>query len=604
MLASCTSEMPPWPIQREAHLSPAIPQSQHPSPDLLKAWDGIAANGKSPVPWLSIEIDRIRRPIRYAELPFRSITPIPPHTRGIQVSLPTPISEGDPGSRCRVTLRTRWGRVESEQLLPVHQNKRGPWIDIALQQEPRAEPTQLYISLEKENCAPVLVASGLSTLTLDQIEAAPTNIVLVVIDTLRRDHMDCNERSRTLTPYLYQTLCNRGVFFAENYSSAPWTYPSLGSMMTGRMPSAHGATRSGDRVRYVHRFIPTLSELLRARGYHTAAVVSNGYGERGLSRGFDTFVQRYPRGGKANLLEPRRAQYVVDEALRWLEHAPQPFFLWTLFIDIHEPVDAIRKTRVLPPACQGIAPIPLRWERLRNPSQTRLQGEDPILACRKALYAAALTYVDNELDRLLSALRERDLDRNTAVILTSDHGEEFWDHAQEEINLHVPRNRRGIDHGHTHYRELMHVPLLITPPRSWGPMPVRSSDALTSGLDVFATALAFAGIEAQPGTPSIDLRPALFGHTLGRPTAPAESSLYGPNIRSITTRRLRAILHAAGSSIFDATSDPKEKHPLPRDHHLSREAAQLLQEQFMVTLPTPGPTQADEAALRALGYVR
>jgi arylsulfatase A-like enzyme len=309
---------------------------------------------------------------------------------------------------------------------------------------------------------------------LASVASSPApNVLLIVWDTVRAQNLSLHGYQRQTTPSL-ERWATAGVVFDEAISTAPWTLPSHASMFTGRWPFEMTA----DLERPLDTRDLTLAEALAQRGYATAAFVANtqycGY-EFGLGRGFgryDDYVAS-PREllisssllrSVANDQQVRRilgyydniprksATEVTDRFLGWLERKPhRPFFAFLNYFDAH--------LAYLPPApfSEKFGPDLPRGNQLLNQDLRhtwRLDWRDRSsqeIQTEMNMYDGAIAYMDAELGRLLSALRERGEFDRTVVIITSDHGEEFGEH--------------GL-YGHTNslYSTLLHVPLVITYP--------------------------------------------------------------------------------------------------------------------------------------------
>jgi arylsulfatase A-like enzyme len=299
---------------------------------------------------------------------------------------------------------------------------------------------------------------------------------------------------------------------------------------------------------------------------------------------------------------------VVDDAIAWLEEeraarSGAPVFTWLLFLDAHEPVDAAVRRGRTPQECQGVDPLPLRWQGIAEWAARGDAREPPVLSCRRALYREALRSLDAELGRLMRHLEESGRAERTGVVLLSDHGEEFWEHAAAEIAAGLP-GQRGYGHGHTLHAELLEVPLLVVPPGGLA-APVRSRQ-LAAVSDVFATLLGMAGAEPPAPSRSLDLLRLLNepAPAAWRAALPSENTLYGPQRSALTTPALRAIrTQGRGVLVFDRRADPGEQRPLPAGAPLAREGAELLEAAERLAAPASPPGAADRAALRALGYL-
>ncbi len=488
---------------------------------------------------------------------------------------------------CAVTIRVQ-GQT---QVVPPEPG----WREMS---SPKAPAGLIEVAVDPAgDCAstPLVAVSEVELWSVARAALKP-NVILIVLDTLRRDHLDCDAASARLTPRLADSWCRHGVFYRSAFATAPWTYPSLASMMTGLMPSVHGGNGINGNARDFDPHVPTLAEILRWSGYHTHSVLSNWQASRGLWRGFDSSVELFPYLGRGRP-EERRADVVVDRALAWLdEDAREPFFLWLLFIDLHEPVDAARKLGVDPPECQDIKDRPYRWEGLGQPSDPPTRGQTGRLRCREALYRVALGFIDQELARLTEQLARRGLADHTSIVLVSDHGEELWDHAAAQARAgEKPHGQWGIGHGHTLYAELVHVPLLVV--EAGGA--AGQQDVVVSAADVFSTVLGLARVAPPAATASRDLR-----HDTAAPHVVSESTAYGPARWAVTTSSLRAIRTAPDRLVvFDRARDPAEREPLGAEAPLYGEGVRLLDTALRAPARFSPPTESDREALRALGYV-
>ncbi len=250
--------------------------------------------------------------------------------------------------------------------------------------------------------------------------AVRPNIVFVMIDTLRADGLEAYGGDPGLMPELNR-FAEGALVFRDVLANATWTRPSVASFFTGLLPEEHGAV---DRP---YRLPPrelTLAEALRASGYRTAAFVSNYAAvgrDAGFDQGFDHFDQLagdphpYARADRVN---GAVARWLADEA-GGKGGGDRPLFLYLHYLDPHDPY--------LTPAEDGSPP------EFGRPA-----------------YDAELRYVDRVATPLLDELI-RDLEGPTWVFVTSDHGEEFFEHGE-------------FGHGHSLYREVIHLPALLRTP--------------------------------------------------------------------------------------------------------------------------------------------
>jgi len=389
--------------------------------------------------------------------------------------------------------------------------------------------------------------------------------VLVSIDTTRADRIGAYGADGARTPTL-DALAARGTRFAEAIAPTPMTQPSHASLFTSVEPPTHGLRTNGSAV--LRDDLPTLAEHLQGAGYATAAFVGALVLESqfGFDRGFDHYDDTMePRVGGTGLGRlQRRADAVVDSALRWLETAPDRFFAFVHLFDPHEPYDA-----------------PSWLARLRTGSA----------------YDAEIAYADRHLGRLLDALADRWPDGSTLVVVTSDHGESLGEHGEPT-------------HSYTVYEATQHVPLLFAgpgvPPHTVVEGPVRL-------IDVAPTLLALAGAEALPGGQGRDLRAAwstpdrrsegpAYVETLATRRDFGWSPLYG--LRTPTHKYIRA----PRPELYDLERDPDELHNLAEalPERVQELDAALGRHLSRMPLRSPKAATLDERSrrrLEALGYI-
>ena len=265
-------------------------------------------------------------------------------------------------------------------------------------------------------------------------------VLLVTLDTIRADSLGI-ETDRIDTPHL-EALAGRGVYFNQAYSVTPTTLPSHTSMLTGLYPADHRIRENG---RMVDTKLGLLPELLKARGFSTAAFVS-GYpldSQFGLSRGFDHYDDTF----SGDAVE-RTAGQTTDRAAAWLKDKKTPLFMWVHYFDPHDPYE--------PP----------------EPFMSMFPGEP---------YLGEIAYMDQEVGRLVAAFEEQFKDRPRKIIVVGDHGEGLGDHGEAL-------------HGNLLYQSTMRVPLIVTGTE----IEARTSERAVSVRQVFDTVLNFSG-EQRPG---------------------------------------------------------------------------------------------------------
>ncbi len=299
------------------------------------------------------------------------------------------------------------------------------------------------------------------------------NIVLVVFDTLRRDRVGCYGSARDTTPTLDE-LAKEAVRFANAYSTAPWTCPSVASILTGQLPSSHGlvapATGFAGEVE-------TLAEMLLAEGYATAGVISNPHLRKtfAFDQGFETWVQDQALGHKNITTKEvtREAVGLVQE----LAASDKPFFLFVLYFDPH--YDYKRHPEY------GFASDPGRITGKEDIHELRRLAESMIpteIQYIRDVYDEEVRFTDEGIGSLLEALRRTGEYENSAIVVTSDHGEELLE-------------RSWLGHCRTLYDELMRIPLIVRPPHAGA---ARIVDTPISLLSLVPTLRELAGLDPNP----------------------------------------------------------------------------------------------------------
>ena len=453
--------------------------------------------------------------------------------------------------------------------------------------------------------APVMTRLVMATLILSALLAAGcgehTNrpgVILIVIDTLRADLLGCYGSDRGATPAL-DAFAAESVRFERAYSQSPWTLPSFATLFTSTFPSEHGAR---GRIRKdffpIREDLTTVAEALKAEGFRTGAVVNNIFlkGGFGFRRGFDDY-DFFP----AEISKIRKADEVTSRGIHWLKNPKgeegSPF----LFLHYFDPHYAYLPPKALAQRFGGSFTERLR--KLSGPDAIRtgeVKLDDWDKRNLRGLYEAEVAFTDREVGRLLEHLKTTGILDESIVIITSDHGEEFWDHG-------------GFEHGHTQYDELVRVPLLIRFPggRRGGSVvidPVRLMDLAPTVLDELdiAKPATFRGesfrylVEGESG--SDGPIPFLF-----------EECLYGNPRQALMVGSLKVIEdpETGRVELFDLAADPGETRDLAAERPEDRDRLLKALRAFREKLKRRAPGDAGavnlppelEEALKALSYV-
>ncbi len=286
-------------------------------------------------------------------------------------------------------------------------------------------------------------------------------VILIIVDTLRADALSCYGGRRIDTPCI-DRLAADGIFFEKAFAPSPWTTPSMASILAGLSPFVHMAT---DYQSILPGSLPTLAERMYDDGYLTHAIGKNPMLVRSnFSQGFigyNFFPKRpdfSPCGRILSRFFPKRFASSVETsdltqlAIEWLDsNYDKDFFLWLHYFDPHVPYKPPLEylSGRQPPAGMRTSFATEGANRSVRDGTLKLNPEQREWV--RTLYDCEVIYVDRNVGMLLDHLKELNLYDDTLIILTSDHGEEFWEHG-------------GIDHGHTLYNELLWVPMIIKLP--------------------------------------------------------------------------------------------------------------------------------------------
>jgi len=409
--------------------------------------------------------------------------------------------------------------------------------------------TQSYLSLVL--AAGLLLDGGGCGRKLAKPE--PVNVLLISIDSLRADHVGAYGYGRQTTPEI-DRLSREGTVFANHVSTTSWTLPAHISLFTGQDISAHGVSTDGFRL---HPAVPTLAELLKAAGYRTAAFCSSPYMNPafGFDRGFDLYHNTdAERTDFVDTVLPNEKQRdrvhvditsprITELATAWLEkNAGKPFFLFLHFWDVHY---------------DYIPPPP--YDRLFNPDYAGdVDGRDYIRNNRVrkgmapedleqiiALYDGEIAHTDRHVGMVIDKLKELGLYDRTLIVVTADHGDEFFEHGNKGHRL-------------TLYEEVIRVPLIVRLPG--GRREVETVKGPVGIIDIAPTILDRLGVSSPPSFQGDSLLGLLEGKEppVGRyylaELSPALYTLRGDGVK---------LLHnaVAGETIvFDLISDPAETH--------------------------------------------
>jgi len=318
------------------------------------------------------------------------------------------------------------------------------------------------------------------------------NVILISIDTLRADHVGAYGYARATSPTI-DALASSGVMFRHTTSTTSWTLPAHLSMLTGRSLLGHGVV---DDDHMLGDDVPTLAESFQRAGYATGAIVSAPYLESryGFARGFDDYddhtIQWSTHGESYKHVT---APLVQKTAETWLEqHAKGRFFLFLHYWDPHydyapgPPYDTM-----FDPDYRGDLTGDNYYFNPRVNRKMNRRDLEHIIA----LYDGEIRLVDDHLAMLRGTLERLGVTARTVIVVTGDHGEEFFEHGYK-------------GHQRSLYEESVRVPLVVNVP---GVTPARRVvETETSLIDVMPTILALTGLPIPAGVEGVEMADIAF----------------------------------------------------------------------------------------------
>ena len=389
----------------------------------------------------------------------------------------------------------------------------------------------------------------------------PPDIVLVSIDSLRPDHLGCYGYPKPTSPTI-DGLARRGVRCDAAISTTSWTLPAHAAMLTGLFDTTHGVVDNGlglaDDVR-------TLSEVLRDAGYRTAGFFGGPYLDAayGFARGFDHYescMDPEAADSHRDVTGPR----TVAAVKAWLERASAPgdarpvflfIHLWDVHYDYMPPQEYVDR---FDPGYTGSFD---GSNLLRNPAvEPQMSPSD--FGHLLALYDGEIRFTDDHLGRILDDLDRRGRPGKPLVLVTADHGEEFFEHGNK-------------GHQRSLFDEVVRVPLVVSWP---GGLPSgRVVEDQVRLVDLMPTLLALAGVEGPP-VDGRDVAPLLRGERMEPVSAQLELLVDRNEVLGVRTERSKGLAWPAAGNArvrYDLRLDPREEEPREfdpeRDSTLSRE---------------------------------
>jgi arylsulfatase A-like enzyme len=450
----------------------------------------------------------------------------------------------------------------------------GKWTDVRI-------PAGRRAWFGEQDC--VLKISGSKGLKLGPCEIVKhettrRNILIILLDTLRSDHLGCYGYPEKTSPNI-DSLAKDGMLFTRFMPQASWTRPSVASLLTSCYPATHGSETACESVR---KGLPGLAASLTRQGYATIGLVTNPFCTPAWGIGNDFTRYKFVNG-----VDPEKHvndNGAINEAIECLkEYNGRPWFIYLHLMASHRPFSAPAEY------AKRFTPNHLVGTRRQRKMQRDLIGYDGEIAC-----------VDEQVGRLLNILRKMGQYDDTLIVLLSDHGEQFLEHG-------------GEGHGVSLYEEELRAPLIIKMPEN--ALAGKTRQALVEAVDVAPTILELLGAEPEPrfqGRSAVDV---IQFDTADNRTGFASLRLAGMDLRAVKTRRAKCIMDLkAGRSIwFNFENDNLELSPqltpIPNGAHLDEIASSISVDGapgthllirpgsrrkgvIHVTINTPAPTEA------------
>jgi arylsulfatase A-like enzyme len=421
----------------------------------------------------------------------------------------------------------------------------------------------------------------------------PRNVLVLLVDTLRADHLSLYGYPRPTSPTL-DALARDAVVFERARSQAPCTFPSVNSLLTSRYPGHF--VGQGFANFAIPEGMPTAAELLKAHGIATfaasasrivRATPSKTNPKGGFGRGFDTFDET---------CVDKAAQCINQRFFDFLGRTWRPFFAYLHYMEPHHPYapPTTFNPRFADPTATGPT-----WALMGNPDpiEKALAAGRPAPGTPADLqmlvdhYDDEIAYWDTQLGALFAELDRRGLRRNTMIVLAADHGEMFLEHGD-------------IKHCRKLFDTVTHTPLVVWLAGTGG----RHVETPVQNVDVLPTILDVLGVETPGWTPhGHSLKALLHGQPMERRLA--YSAL--DKLSSVNDARFKLIRDTqyGTTQLFDLTADPGEHADVASSYPEERERldgalAAWLAEHDRANARSGGAAGRDvQDALRALGYM-
>lgn len=435
-----------------------------------------------------------------------------------------------------------------------------------------------------------LLLSASVCIHLYQKRDSNKNIILIVIETLRADHLSCYNYHRETSKNL-DKLAKEGILFKRCFVQAPWTIPSLSSIFTSLYPSSHGNNMPGGRLSTKAK---ALAEILKENYFTTQAFDAAGWArsEYGFSQGFDNYNEDSSIGN-----EKVSSFRLTDDAVRWIKlNRKNKFFLFLFYNDTHYMYTYHRGISFYKEKSKNVY-SDMKFEKICEIKDS-LDEED--IKTLTGYYDGEIKLVDQSLGRLFNEMRKLGVYNNTIIIVTGDHGEEFGAHGY-------------FGHTYTIYNDVLHVPLIIKVPGN--KIKNIAVEEVVSSIDIMPTVLNLLRIKNNYNFQGTDISRFFrdVKYPAGNKISIAETWNRWPR-KSIQTKEWKMTFNDINGTtyyeLFNLADDPREMNNLAESYKEKlAEFKQIMSskieaiQKIKLEEEKSELTEAESSEMRSLGYL-
>jgi arylsulfatase A-like enzyme len=417
------------------------------------------------------------------------------------------------------------------------------------------------------------------------------NVIFIVVDTLRADHLSCYGYNRETTPNIDE-LAQDSILFKNAISHAPWTTPSIASLFTSKYPAQHGF--NGEPV-ILNSSCVTLAEVFRENGYKTKGIISVSFisSKLGFGRGFDDYDEGEAKGH--NYIS---SSAIAEKSVKFLEkNRKEKFFLFLHFFDPHWDYIMHQKYNYF----ENYDGLIQSGQKIGELLELAKDMTDHDIKFVKSMYDSEIKFTDEYIGKIIKKLKDLNLYSSTAIFFTADHGEEF-----------LERGNYYIGHGKTLYQEQIHIPLII---KLQNNSIKKIRDELIGINDIFPTVIDIAQLK-KPKNYRFEGKAINFEKKLNKNSKFIVSETHrGDDLVSVTWNSWKLIYHIKNDvyELYNLKNDNKELHNLFYDNKdkdfianmkkiIFKHLQKYKRKNYKAKKPKFSEKQIEE--LKSLGYIK